>query len=163
VLVKRFLATIAIPVAALGLVACGDDDDDDSGTTAATSVDGTEPSDDTEVTDDTDDGTDDTEGGTDGTSGNITLPDVSMPDLSLPGGTLPGGITIPSLPDISIPDISVPDMNEILTQIFPNLSEEQVSCLSDALGDVGTDIDPNQVMDLFDDCDIDPSDILGGG
>jgi hypothetical protein len=160
VLVKRFLATIAIPVAALGalgLVACGDDDDDEPEGTPATSVDGTVS------TDDTEEGTDDTEGGTDGTSGTITLPDVSMPDISLPGGTLPGGITIPSLPDISIPDISVPDMNEILTQIFPNLSEEQVSCLSDALGDVGTDIDPNQVMDLFDDCDIDPSDILGGG
>jgi hypothetical protein len=149
--VKRFLATIAVPVAALGLVACGDDDDDEPDGTTAESVEDTEPTDGTE-------GTDDTEDGTDGTSGNITLPDISGP-----GGTLPGGITIPSLPDISIPDISVPDMNEILTQIFPNLSEEQVSCLSDALGDVGTDIDPNQVMDLFDDCDIDPSDILGGG
>ena len=149
---KRSLALLAIPLFALGLVACGDDDDEPDSTTA-TSVDGTLSTDDTDDT-----------AGTDDTSGDITLPDVSLPDITVPGGTLPGGITIPdlSLPDISLPDVSVPDMNEILTQIFPNLSEEQVSCLSDALGDVGTDIDPNQVMDLFDDCNIDPSDILGG-
>jgi hypothetical protein len=151
--VKRFLATIAIPVAALGalgLVACGDDDDDTPDETTAESVDGTVATDDTE--------------GSDDTSEEITLPDISLPDISVPGGTLPGGITIPdlSLPDISLPDVSVPDMDEILDQVFPNLTDDQVSCLSDALGDV-TDIDPNQVMDLFDDCNIDPSDILGGG
>lgn len=148
---KRFLAIIAIPVAALGFVACGDDDDDEPDETTATSVDGTLS---TDATD-----------GSDGTSDEITLPDVSLPDISVPGGTLPGGITIPdfSIPDVSIPDISVPDMTEVLDRVFPNLSDDQVSCLSDALGDVGTDIDPNQVMDLFDDCNIDPSDILGGG
>jgi hypothetical protein len=152
--VKRFLATIAIPVAALGalgLVACGDDDDD-SGTTPTTES----QSESTVSTGDTE--------GSDDTGGELSLPDISTPDISLPGGTLPGGITIPdiSIPDISIPDISVPDMSEILSRVFPNLSEDQVSCLADKLGDV-TDIDPNQVMDFLDDCDIDPSDILGGG
>ena len=63
---------------------------------------------------------------------------------SLPGGTLPGGITLPSLPDISIPDISVPDTESLLRQVFPNLDDDQVSCLSDALGDIGTDFDPSQ-------------------
>ncbi len=152
---KRSLAFLAIPLAALAgasLVACGDDDDDDQpDETPAASVDGTEPTDDTEATDDTE-GTDDTE-----------LTDDTGSGLTLPGGTLPGGITIPdiSIPDISIPDISVPDMTEILSQAFPNLSEEQIDCLADGLGDA-TDFDPSQVMDLLGDCDIDPSDILPG-
>jgi hypothetical protein len=151
--VKRFLATIAIPVAALGglgLVACGDDDDDEPDTTASD----TDASGDTEPSGEP----------TDETSADITLPDISLPDITVPGGTLPGGITIPdiSIPDISIPDISVPDMSEILSQAFPNLSEEQIDCLADGLGDAGTDFDPSQVMDLLGDCDIDPSDILPG-
>ncbi len=86
---------------------------------------------------------------------------------SLPGGTLPGGITLPSLPDISLPDISVPDTESLLRQVFPNLDDDQVSCLSDALGDIGTDSDPSQVMEqvteVLDDCNINVSDLTGGG
>jgi hypothetical protein len=161
--VKRSLAVLATPLVALavlGVAACGDDDDDAPETSP--SVDGTvEDGEDTQP----DDGTvpETLPGG--GSLPDLSIPDLSIPDLSLPGGTLPGGITIPdlSIPDLSLPDISVPDMTEILGQIFPNLSEDQISCLADALGDVGTDIDPNQVIELFGDCDIDPGDILGGG
>jgi hypothetical protein len=155
--VKRPLAVLVTPLAALGvlaLAACGDDDDDAPETSP--SVDGT-------------------------LAGGVTLPgDITVPE------TLPGGITIPdlsipdlSIPDLSIPDLSIPDLSlpggtlpgggtvpdvsEILGQIFPNLTEDQISCLSDALGDVGTDVDPNQVIEAFGDCDINPADILGGG
>ena len=82
---------------------------------------------------------------------------------SLPGGTLPGGITLPSLPDISIPDVSIPDAESILRQVFPNLDDEQISCLVDALGDIGSDFDPSQVIDVLDDCNINISDLTGGG
>jgi hypothetical protein len=155
--VKRSLAFLALPLAALAgasLVACGDDDDDNQpDETPAASVDGTEPTDDTDATGDTEP-TGDT---------GITLPDISLPDITVPGGTLPGGVTLPdiSIPDISIPDISIPDMSEILSQAFPNLTDEQIDCLADGLGDA-TDFDPSQVMDLLGDCDIDPSDILPG-
>jgi hypothetical protein len=133
--VKRFLATLVIPLAALGLAACGDDDDDEPDTTSDTTSD-TEPADDTDASVET--------GG------------------SLPGDTLPGGITVPSLPDISIPDISV-DPESLLRQVFPNLDDEQISCLADAIGDVGSDFDPSQVMDVLDDCNINVSDLGRGG
>jgi hypothetical protein len=152
--VKRSLAFLALPLAALAglsLVACGDDDDDEpEATVSDTDATGdTEPSSDTEVTDDT--------------STEITLPDISLPDISLPGGTLPGGITVPdfTLPDISLPEISVPNMTEILGQIFPGLDDTQLQCLADGLGDV-TEVDTAQVMDLLDDCNIQASDIIGG-
>jgi hypothetical protein len=157
--VKRFLATIAIPVAALGglgLVACSDDDDDEPDTTVSDTVAST----DTEPTDDTEASTDDEP--SDDTA--ITLPDISLPDVSVPGGTLPGGITIPdfTLPDISLPDVSVPDVTEILGQIFPGLDDTQLECLADGLGDV-SEIDTSRVMDLLDDCNINLSDLTGGG
>jgi hypothetical protein len=135
--VKRFLATVAIPLAALGglgLAACGDDDDDSPSTTVS----------DTGVTDDTE-ASDDTGSGE-----------------SLPGGTLPGGITVPSLPDISIPDVSV-DPESLLRQVFPNLDDEQVSCLADALGDISSDFDASQVMNVLGECNIPISDIAPGG
>jgi hypothetical protein len=158
--VKRFLATLAIPLAALGALgfaACGDDDDEPDAT-----VSDTEATDDTEATSDTEPSSD-TEP-TDDTGSEITLPDISLPDVSVPGGTLPGGITIPdfTLPDISLPDVSIPDVSEILSQAFPNLTDEQVDCLADALGDV-SDIDMSQLMEQIGECDIDLTDLTGGG
>ena len=151
---KRFLAILAVPLAVLGFAACGDDDDDDGPTSRRHRSHRRHGRQRRHGSDDT---------------GGITLP--SLPDgtlPSLPGGTLPGGITVPSLPDISIPDISIPDVSlpdteSILRQVFPDLDDEQISCLSDALGDIGSDIDPSQVIDVLDDCNINISDITPGG
>ena len=142
---KRFRAILAVPAVALfglGLVACSDDDDEPDATVTDTeAVDDTEATVDTEPSEDT------------------------GSDLTLPGGTLPGGITIPdiSIPDISIPDISVPDAEEILGQIFPGLDDDQISCLADAVGDIGTDFDLSQIADELSACNIDTSDLFGGG
>jgi hypothetical protein len=142
--VKRPLATFAVPLVALGglgLAACGDDDDDDAPSTTL-SAGGTLP-----------------DGGT--LPGGITvpsLPDVSLPDVSLPDISIPDI----SIPDISIPDISV-DPESLLRQVFPNLDDEQVSCLADALGDISSDFDASQVMNVLGECNIPISDIAPGG
>jgi len=94
-------------------------------------------------------------------SPDITIPDLTTPDLSLPDGvTLPGGVTIPeiTMPDISVPSISSPE--DFLSQMFPQLSDEQVACLVE-VGEEGQLSDPTQLMDLLGECDIDVSD-LGG-
>jgi hypothetical protein len=129
--VKRALVLAAPLALVLGLGACGDDDDEPD----TTESDVTAPADEeTDVTLD------------------VSIPDISLPDISLPDLTLPE--------DITIPDISISGSAEdIVRQIFPNLDDEQVSCLVDAMG---TDIDPSQVMDLLDDCNINVSDLAPG-
>ena len=146
---KRALILAAPAVLALGLVACSDDDDDSPDATTEETTDDTTSTDDT-ATDDRDD-TDDTllPGGT-------VVPGGTL----VPGGTvLPGG-TLPTIPEISIPDISIPDAEEMLGQIFPNLDEDQIDCLAE---EVGPDIDVSQVMDVLDECNIDPADLQPGG
>jgi hypothetical protein len=144
---KRALLLAAPAVLVLGLVACGDDDDDSPDTTAA------------ETTEPEDTSTDDTT--TDGTEGELTIPGISIPDISIPDISIPD-FSIPdfSIPDISIPDISIPNAEEILGQIFPKLDDDQVDCLAD---EVGRDIDVSRIMQLLDECNIDPSDLQPGG
>jgi hypothetical protein len=121
----------------MALVACGDDDDD-------------EPTDSTEAT------TEDTEA-TDETTAEITVPDISIsiPDISTPDIS----ISIPDI-DITIPDISIPDAEELIREIFPDLDDDQVSCLAEALQ--GEAPSASEVMDLLDDCNINASDLVPG-
>ena len=86
-----------------------------------------------------------TEDATEETSDEITIPDIS--------------ISIPDL-DITIPDLSVPNAEEIIADVFPDLDEDQVSCLADAFEGETPSVD--QVMDLLDDCNINPSDLVPG-
>jgi hypothetical protein len=147
---KRVLILAAPAVLALGLVACGDDDDDSPDTTETVDTASVDTATDDTATDDT---------ATDGTL--------------LPGGTiLPGGTVLPggSLPDISIPDISIPDISlpeeaseifeSVLSQTFPNLSDEQVSCLAEAFQG---ELDLSQIQSVAEDCGIDESDLVPGG
>jgi hypothetical protein len=140
---KRALIAAIPAVLVLGLVACGDDDD------APTTVENTTPSVGSEEPDTTDDELSD-----------LTLPGgITVPDLGsvLPGGSLPD-FTIPG--DLSIPDLSLPEnAEEILRSVFPNLDDDQLSCLVDELGG---DIDPSRVPDLMNQCGIDPSDLIPG-
>ena len=132
----RRAVILAAPLAlVIGLGACGDDDEPDTTESDVTVPDGEE----TDITLD------------------ITIPDISIPDISLPDLTLPDI----SIPDITIPDISISGSAEdIVRQVFPDLDDEQVSCLVD---NMGTDIDPSQVMDLLDECNINVSDLTPGG
>jgi hypothetical protein len=147
--VKRSLAVLAIPLAALGFVACGDDDDEPDSTTAS-SVGSTLP----EAT---------TATSTPGTSGGGTQPGgVTLP--SLPGGTLPGGITVPSIPDISVPDAEEIEQRVIDTFMQMGMTEEQAQCLVDKVDlSSGEAPDLSSIMDLLDECDIDISDLNPDG
>ena len=50
-------------------------------------------------------------------------------------------------------------MNEIMSQVFPNLDEDQIDCLVDELGG---DFDVSKAAQLADTCNIDPSDLTPG-
>ena len=128
---KRGLTSLAaVAAAALALVACGDDDDNDDPTIPELSE--------------------------------LTVPDVSIPDVSLPD-TIPGGITIP---DISIPDISLPDVSlggrieDLLQQVYPDLTEEQISCIIDVTG--GNTPGPEWFEELQTECDLSTQDLIPG-
>jgi hypothetical protein len=148
---KRALLVLLPAVLAVGLVACGDDDDNTpstAGTTTATTT-ATRRTSETETTTDSSEEPD------------FTLPGgITVPDL---GSIFPGG----SIPDISIPDISIPDLgslptnvDEILKSIFPNLTDDQVTCLADKLGGK---IDTSKILSEIQSCGIDPSDLSPGG
>lgn len=142
---KRALLLAAPAVLALGLVACGDDDDDAPDSTDATEETATEET----ATDDT--STEDTSGG------DITVPDISIPDISIPDITLPGG-TLPT--SISLPEEASEIFEQVLTDTFPNLDAEQVSCLAEAFQG---EIDLSQIQSVAEDCGIDPADLQPGG
>jgi len=97
----------------------------------------------------------------------ITMPDITIPDITIPDITLPGG----SLPDITIPDITIPGLGSlpeeaaemfesILAQTFPNLDEEQISCLAEAFTG---ELDLSQIQEVAEECNIDESDLQQGG
>ena len=138
---KRALVAVLPAVLALGLVACGDDDD------APDTV---------PVTAD--------EGAGDVTlPGGGTLPDITMPDITMPDITLPGGSTLPDFSDVTMPDlsnISVPEgmIENLLRDALPQLSDEQVSCLADELGN---NLDLSRVPEIAETCDIDAADVGG--
>jgi len=140
---KRALLAVLPAVLTVGLLACGDDDDNtpSTATTRTTSSESRE--------------TDETE---------------TTSDLTLPGGvTLPGGTILPggSLPNLSLPEFSIPDVGslpvnveEVLKSIFPDLTDDQVSCLADKLGG---QIDTSKILAEIQSCGIDPSDLRPGG
>lgn len=139
------MTIVVVVAAALVLAGCGDDDDDGGGEAADTLPGGVTVPEDVTVPD-------------------ISLPDITVPDISLPDISLPD-ISIPdlSIPDLSIPDISIPDqdaMERIIASIFPNLNEEQISCLAEAFGE---NFDPSEAAQLAEDCDIEASDLQPGG
>ena len=148
---KRALLAVLPAVLVIGLVACGDDDDNtpSSATTRTTTATRETSSSDTETTSGSSEGSE------------LTLPGgVTVPDL---GSILPGG----SLPDLSLPELSIPDLGslpvdaeEILKSIFPNLSDEQVSCLADKLQGK---VDTSKILSEIQSCGIDPSDLTPGG
>jgi len=148
---KRALLALLPAVLAVGLVACGDDDDNTPSsattrTTTATSSGGSESETST--------------GSSEGSE--LTLPGGgTVPDL---GSIFPGG----SLPDISLPDVTIPELGSlpvnvesILRSIFPNLTDDQISCLSDKLG--GEKLDTSKILSELESCGIDRSDLLPGG
>ena len=130
---RGLLPVAAIAVAALALTACGGDDDDNDDPTIPDLSDLTIPDD-------------------------ITIPDISVPDI-----TLPGDLTIP---DISIPDITIPDISlegtaaDLLSQVYPDLSDEQISCIIDVTG--GNTPGPQWFQQLQDDCDLTMEDLIPG-
>jgi hypothetical protein len=69
----------------------------------------------------------------------------------------------PDMSAISIPDmsgVSIPDnMDEMMQQAFPGLTDQQVSCLVDQLGD---DFDVAKAQQVAETCDIEPSDLTPG-
>src|SRR5262249_20107209 len=129
-----------VPLAALSLAACGDDDDDEPSDTT------------TEVTRTTAEETE----ATTSDSGSVEAED-----------TLPGGITIPdlTLPEgVTLPSIAEGDVVDTLMSVFPDLSEEQATCLVDAL-DLGSGDMPdlsNLSTGLLDDCNINVRDLIPG-
>lgn len=139
---KRALLLV-VPI--LALVACSDDDDAPEVTSA------------------------------DVTSTDVATPEVSAPERTEPELTLPDDISIPdditipddiSIPDnISIPDLSMPEnAGELIGRMFPQLDEEQIDCLVDAAEELGGEVtDQGQLLDYLDECNIDASDLLGGG
>jgi hypothetical protein len=95
---------------------------------------------------DTTDATDETTESGDTSATEETASDLTIPDISMP--------------DISIPDISLTEeATDMIRQMFPDLSEEQASCLVEA----GEDLDPsNPSMEIFEECDVELSDLTGG-
>ena len=146
---KRALLAVLPAVLAVGLLACGDDDDNtpSTATTKTTTATSSSGSGETETTS--------------GESTPLTLPGgITVPDL---GSILPGG----SLPNLSIPEFSIPDLGslpvnveDVLKSIFPNLTDEQVSCLADKLGGK---VDTSKILSEIQSCGIDLSDLTPRG
>ena len=145
---KRALLLAAPAALVLGLVACSGDDDD--------SPESTSPDTEETTTDETTEDTEDT--------GDVTIPDITIPDITIPDITFPGG----SLPDITIPDFTLPSLpgdatemiESMVGQMFPNLDEEQVQCLSEAFTG---QLDMSEIQAIAEECNIDPSDLQPGG
>ena len=128
---RGLLPVAALAVVALTLSACGDDDDNDAPTIPDLS--------------------------------SLTIPDISIPDLTVPDISLPGDLTIPdiSIPDISIPDLSIPEnAEELLRQIYPDWTDEQVSCVIDVTG--GSTPGPEWFDQLTSECDLTLEDLVPG-
>jgi hypothetical protein len=184
---KRALALLAPAVLVLGLVACGDDDDSPD-TTTATEATETQTGDTTDVTAATpssDAGDTDADGSVTDSQRDLMaqiFPNLDGDQIDCLVGELgdsadamdparaqaaaeacdidPADL-VPDMSAISIPDdISVPDnMDEIMAQVFPNLDEDQISCLVD---EVGADFDPSKAAQLAETCNIDPADLAPG-
>jgi hypothetical protein len=182
---KRALALLAPAVLALGLVACGDDDDSTDTTTTIESV--TDATTDATVTEPTIGGDDDATGSTadlDTSALGQIFPNLDDEQVRCLADRIsdvteamdpsqaqaiaeecdidPADLT-PDMSAISIPDISglsIPDnMAEMMQQVFPGLSEEQVTCLVDELG---SDFDVQKAQQVAETCNIDPSDLAPG-
>lgn len=185
---KRALALLAPAVLTIGLVACSSDDDDDSPTTTDAAVETTEPTaestsgstPDATVTAPTIGGDDEETGAGGSVDENDTLrqvfPDLSDEQLSCLSDSVgdvsetldpsqaqaiaedcnidPADLT-PDVSGLSIPD----NMAEMMQQVFPGLSDEQVSCLVEQLGD---DFDVAKAQQVAETCNIDPSDLTPG-
>ena len=186
---KRAFALLAPAVLVVGLVACGDDDDSPDATTADTEVTTTAETttEVTAPTSSTDDEGTDAEGSTGDADSDLmaqVFPNLSRDQIDCVtdqvGSADPADIAAqarqiaedcdidpadltPDMSAISIPDlgdISVPgNMKEIMSQVFPNLDEDQIDCLVDELGG---DFDPSKAAQLADTCNIDPSDLTPG-
>jgi hypothetical protein len=180
---KRALALLAPAVLTIGLVACSSDDDDSPTTTdaaVATTESTTESTTEATVTAPTTAGDDEETGAGGSVDDDDTLrrvfPDLSDDQLSCLSDSV-GDVTEtldPSqaqaiaeecnidpadlTPDVS--GLSIPDnMGEMMQQVFPGLSDEQVSCLVEQLGD---DFDIAKAQRVAETCNIDPSDLTPG-
>ena len=107
-------------------------------------------------------------GDDDGDNDDVTIPDVEdvttpdLPDVSLPD-TIPGGITVPdiSLPAISMPDLSVGErVEDLIREAFPDLDDEQVTCLLDVTG--GQAPSTELIQEISETCDISLQDLIPG-
>jgi hypothetical protein len=128
---RGLLPVAAVAVAALTLTACGDDDDNDEPTIPDLS--------------------------------NLTVPDISIPDLTVPDLSLPGDLTIPdiSIPDISIPDLTIGDaIEDVIRQTFPDLDDEQISCLMEV--SEGQVPSADTFQEIAASCDISVDDLIPG-
>jgi Tfp pilus assembly protein PilW len=185
---KRAFALLAPAVLVVGLVACGDDDDSPDATTADTEATTDETTTEgTEATSSTEGEGTDAEGSTGDAESDMmaqVFPNLSRDQIDClveqagditeamdpsqaqqiaedcdidPADLTPdmSAISIPDLGDISVPG----NMNEIMSQVFPNLDEDQIDCLVDELGG---DFDPSKAAQLADTCNIDPSDLTPG-
>jgi len=161
---KRALLAAVPAVLVIGLVACGDDDDNTAVVTTSAATNTTTPSTATESATAPTTSLATATTGTSATAGSsdITLPGgVTLPDL---GSILPGG----SLPNLSIPDISIPDLGsalpnveETLKKVFPQLTDDQASCLAEHLS--GSNMSMSAITAVMDDCNIDVRDLIPGG
>lgn len=128
---RGLLPVAAFAVAALTLTACGDDDDNDEVTIPDLS--------------------------------NLTIPDISIPDITVPDISLPGDLTIP---DISIPDLTMPDLTigeaveDLIRQTFPDLDDEQISCLMEV--SEGQVPSADTFQEISETCDISLDDLIPG-
>jgi hypothetical protein len=185
---KRALALLAPAVLVVGLVACGDDDDSPD-TTTATETTESQPDDTEADATDTAPTTDsgDTEAGgsvadsellgqifpnlnrdqieclVDEIGDSAKALDPAQAQAAADACDIDPDDLVPDMSAVSIPDlagVSVPEnMDELIGQVFPDLDDEQVSCLVDAIGD---DFDASKAAQLADDCNIDPADLVPG-
>jgi hypothetical protein len=107
--------------------------------------------------------------GDDDDNDGLTIPDLegvtvpSIPDISIPDISLPGDLTIPdfTVPDFTVPDLSIPErVEDFIRETFPDLTDEQVSCLMDESGGQAPSIDT--IQQLAERCDISLSDLIPG-
>jgi hypothetical protein len=184
---KRALALLAPAVLTLGLVACSDDDDSADTTTATTTVATTDTTIESETDATTEDGASDAPGSAgsldSGALGQIfpalddeqldclaeRISDVTeamdprqaqaiAEDCDIDPADLTPDMSAISLPDLS--DVSIPEnMDEMMQQVFPGLSDEQVTCLVEQLG---ADFDIAKAQQLTETCNIDPADLTPG-